>query len=62
MITVNGFYTGTLLSMFFGFVWYGIFKNTLQRLENKNISHWIVNMKRWSSDNIDGSISITLSR
>lgn len=62
MITVNGFYTGTLLSMFFGFVWYGIFKNTLQRLENKNISHWIVNMKRWSSGNIDGSISITLSR
>ncbi|XP_001944982.1 acetyl-coenzyme A transporter 1 [Acyrthosiphon pisum] len=50
--TVDGFYLGTLLSVTFGFAWYGFFKNIIRKLQTKGSSHWMVNIKPPITENI----------
>lgn len=50
--TIDGFYLGTLLSVTFGFAWYGFFKNIIIKLQTKESSHWMVDIKRSITENI----------
>lgn len=58
---VNGYYVGTIISVMLGFIWYGVFRNVLQKLEMKSPSHWMVNVKGPNKDNIDNTHVMTIS-
>lgn len=51
--TINGYYVGTILSVTFGFIWYGVFRNVLKKLELKNPSHWMVTVMQPVTENIE---------
>lgn len=42
MVIMDGYYVEIVVCLVIGFVWYGVFKNTLKRYQNKDSSQWVV--------------------
>ncbi|XP_060865229.1 acetyl-coenzyme A transporter 1-like [Metopolophium dirhodum] len=45
-IIVNGYYIEVALCMAIGFVWYFLYKKTIQNLQTKSLSNWQLNLNR----------------
>ncbi|VVC28221.1 Major facilitator superfamily domain,Acetyl-coenzyme A transporter 1 [Cinara cedri] len=41
---VDGYYVEVIVCLLIGFVWYGIFKGNLKKIESKNRSYWLVDV------------------
>jgi len=45
-IIINGYYLEVALCIMIGFVWYFLYKKTIQNLQTKSLSNWQVNLNR----------------
>lgn len=45
-ISVDGYYIVVFISLIIGFVWYGVFRNTIKNYQSLSVSHWMINIKQ----------------
>jgi len=53
---MDGYYVEIIICVFIGFIWYGIFKNTLEDFQTKSSSYWMVYVDRQSEESAKNSV------
>ncbi|XP_022162906.1 acetyl-coenzyme A transporter 1-like [Myzus persicae] len=51
IVTVNGYYLEMLICTIIGIIWYFTVRKTLKSFQTKNLSHWLVKVKRTVTGN-----------
>uniref|UniRef100_A0A2S2P6J7 Acetyl-coenzyme A transporter 1 n=1 Tax=Schizaphis graminum TaxID=13262 RepID=A0A2S2P6J7_SCHGA len=61
IVTINGYYVEMIPCTIIGIAWYIYFKNILKNLQIRSPSHWLVNIKKPVTENVEESYPLAVT-